>query len=122
MSLLLFPALAVARLCAVFGPPQFQVLFPLHVLAMWALPWIFLSAQGRRGIGLSKPRKWLLPLALSGIGGGIAGLLCFVVSRAAPHDSPSNLLAVIQKSLELEQMRAAMPLGMIFVAIGVPAL
>ena len=89
---------------------------------MWALPWIFLSSWGRLTIGLSKPRKWFPALTLSGIGGGIAGLLCFPLGCARPHDSPNNLLAVIQKSLQLEQMHAAMPLGLIFVALGVPVL
>lgn len=122
LSLLLFAVLAAARLCAAFGPPQFQILFLLHVLAMWALPWIFLSARGRHGISLCKPRKWLLALALSGIGGGIAGLLCFALGWATPHDSPSNLLVSVHHGLQLEQMRAAVPPGLIFVAIGVPAL
>jgi membrane protease YdiL (CAAX protease family) len=122
LSLLVFAVLAAVRFYAAFGPPQFRVLFLLQVLAMWALPWIFLNAQGRRGIGLSKPRRWLPALALSGIAGGIAGLLCFALGWATPHDSSSNLLAVVQKSLQLEQMRTAMPLGLILPAIGVPAI
>ncbi|MGA2572474.1 MAG: type II CAAX endopeptidase family protein [Terracidiphilus sp.] len=121
LSLLVFAVLAVARFCAAWGPPQLQILFLLHVLAMWALPWIFLNAEGRRGIGLCRPRKWLPALALSGIAGGFAGLLCFAVGWTTPHDSPSNLLVCVHHGLQLEQMRAAMPLGLILVAIGVPA-
>jgi uncharacterized protein len=122
LSLLLFGVLAAARFGAVFGPPRFQILFLLQVLAMWALPWFFLSERGRQGIGLCKPRKWLLVLALSGTGGGIAGLLCFALGWATPQDSPSNLLVSVHHGLQLEQMRTAMSPGLIFVAIGVPAL
>ncbi len=122
LFLLAFAVLAAARFYSAFGPPQFRALFLLQVLAMWALPWIFLSAQGRRGIGISKPRKWLPALALSGMAGSIAGLLSFALGWAMPHDSSNNLLAVVQKSLQLEQMRAAMPLGLILLATGVPAI
>jgi hypothetical protein len=122
LSLLVFAVLAAARFYAVFGPPQFRLLFLLHVLAMWALPWIFLNAQGRQGIGLAKPRKWLPALALSGAAGCVAGLVCFAVGWATPHDSPLNLLVSVHQGLQLEQMRTTMPLGLIFVAIGVPAL
>ena len=120
-SLVVFAVLAAARFCAAWGPKQLQILFLLHVLAMWALPWIFLSGPGRKAIGLANPRKWLPALLSSGIAGGIAGLLCFALGWATPHDSPSNLLAVVHSSLQLEQMRAAMPLPLILVAIGVPA-
>jgi hypothetical protein len=121
LSLLVFAVLAAARFCAAFGPPQLRFLFLLHVLAMWALPWIFLNAQGRCGIGLCKPRKTLLVLALSAVAGGIAGLLCFALGYATPHDSPANLLASVHHGLQLEQMRAALPVGVTILAIGVPA-
>jgi hypothetical protein len=120
-SLLVFAVLAAARFYAFYGPPQLRFLFLLHVLAMWVLPWIFLNAQGRGGIGLCKPRKTLFVLALSAAAGGIAGLLCFALGHATPHDSPANLLANVHRGLQLEQMRAALPLGVIIVAIGVPA-
>jgi hypothetical protein len=84
--------------CSVLcGPrsPQFQFLFLLQVLPMWAPPWIFLSAPGRHGIGLCKPRKWLLALTLSGIGGDIAGLPCFALGWATPHEFAQHLLVSV---------------------------
>jgi hypothetical protein len=120
-SLLIFAVLAAARFGAAFGPPPWRILFLVHVLAMWALPWIFLNAQGRGEIGLCRPAKTFLALTLSAIAGSIAGWLCFALGHATPHDSPANLLASVRHGLQLEQMRAALPLSVILVAIGVPA-
>ena len=55
LSLFVLAVLAATRYYAVLGPPQARILFLVHCLAMWALPFILLAPQGRCQIGLRKP-------------------------------------------------------------------
>ena len=62
LSLLVLTVLAAARFYSAFGPPQASILFLLHILVMWTLPFLFLTRQGRRDIGLH--RGGITPVAL----------------------------------------------------------
>jgi hypothetical protein len=59
---------AAARYRAVLGPPPARILFPLHILATWALPFIFLTASARRSSFAPSSRESLhsdgFPLAI----------------------------------------------------------
>ena len=74
-------ASSAARAAAMFGPPGWRVLFMLMCIAMMALPWLVLSREGRRQIGLQWPRHagWI-PLGL--LLGGCAASACYLIGAA----------------------------------------
>jgi membrane protease YdiL (CAAX protease family) len=120
-SLLVLAILTAARFYAVFGPPQARILFLIHFLAMWALPFIVLTAQGRREIGL---RKLGTPsaLALSAVAGACSGLAVYVAGMVIYGTSPDNWCVSIRDEFQIAQLRAAMPLAAAFAAIVLPAM
>jgi membrane protease YdiL (CAAX protease family) len=114
--------LAAMRFYAVFGPPQARILFLIHFLAMWALPFIVLTAQGRREIGLRKQGNSLAALALSALAGAWAGFVVYAAGMALYGSSLDNWCVSIRDSFHLTEMRAAMPLAAAFAAVVLPAM
>jgi membrane protease YdiL (CAAX protease family) len=121
-SLLLLALLAAMRFYAVFGPPQARILFLIHFLAMWALPFIVLSAQGRREIGLRKQGNTASNLTLCALAGACAGFAVYAAGMALYGASPDNWCVSIRDSFHLAEMRASMPLATAFAAIVLPAM
>jgi membrane protease YdiL (CAAX protease family) len=121
-SLLLLALLAAMRFYAVFGPPRARILFLIHFLAMWALPFIVLTAQGRREIGLRKQGNSLSALALSALAGACAGLAVYAAGMALYGASPDNWCVSIRDGFHIAEMRAAMPLAAAFAAVVLPAM
>ncbi|MGA2085977.1 MAG: type II CAAX endopeptidase family protein [Terracidiphilus sp.] len=121
-SLLVLAVLPVARYYAVFGPPQARILFLLHALVMWALPFLFLTASGRGQIGLRKPANATSALVLSVLAGAVCGLAFFAIGMALYGNSPDNWNVSIRDSLQLKQMLAVMPPAAAFAAIILPAM
>jgi hypothetical protein len=117
LSLLVLAILAAARFYSAFGPPQARILFLLHILVMWALPFIFLTRQGRRDIGLR--RQGITPgaLVLCCVAGAACGLLIFWIGMALYGDSPDNWCVSIRDSFQLKQMLAAMSPAAAFAVI-----
>lgn len=122
LSLLLLALLAAARYYAVFGPPTARILFPLHCFVMWALPFIFLTPQGRRQIGLRAPAKTVSNLALSALAGALCGFAVFVLGIAIYGKSPDNWCVSIGDAFQLDQLRALMPPTVLFAVIALPAM
>jgi hypothetical protein len=83
-SLLVLAILTAARFYAVYGPPQARILFLIHFLAMWTLPFILLSAQGRREIGLRKQGNSPSALVLSALAGASASATNSKLPSCAP--------------------------------------
>jgi membrane protease YdiL (CAAX protease family) len=110
------------RYYAVFGPPQARILFLLHILIMWALPFIFLTAHGRHQIGLRKQGNSASVLALSALAGAVCGLAIFAIGMALYGNSPDNWCLSIRDSFQIEQLRALMPPAALFAVIALPAL
>jgi len=121
-SLLLLALLAAMRFYAVFGAPWAYILFPIHFLAMWALPFIVLSAQGRREIGLRKQGNSLSALALSALAGACAGFAVYAISMALYGSSPDNWCVSIRDGFHIAELRATMPLAAAFAVIVLPAM
>ncbi|MGP8174081.1 MAG: lysostaphin resistance A-like protein [Terracidiphilus sp.] len=121
-SLLVLAVLAAARYYAVFGPPQARILFLLHALVMWTLPFLLLTRQGRRDIGLCKQGNTLSALALSALAGAVCGLAFFAIGMALYGNSPDNWCLSIRDSFQLKQMLAVMSPAAAFAAITVPAM
>jgi membrane protease YdiL (CAAX protease family) len=121
-SLLVLALMTAIRFYAVFGgSPWGRILFLLDFLAMWALPFLVLSAQGRREIGLCKQGS-PSALALSALAGACAGFAVYATGMALYGASPDNWCVSIRDSIHLADMRAAMPLAAAFAAIVFPAM
>jgi membrane protease YdiL (CAAX protease family) len=122
-SLLVLALLTAVRFYAVFsGSPWGNLLFLFVFLAMWALPFIVLSAQGRREIGLRKQGNSPSALALSALAGAFAGYAVYAAGMALFGASPDNWCVSIRDSIHLAEMRAAMPLAAAFAAVVLPAM
>lgn len=108
LSLLVLAVLAAARFYSAFGPPQARILFLAHVLVMWTLPFLFLTRQGRREIGLC--RRGISPVALviCSLAGVVSSLFVFWIGMALYGNSPDNWCVSIRDSLQLNQMLAVM--------------
>jgi len=122
VSLLILAILASVRYYAVLGPPRARILFLAHALVMWALPFIFLTPQGRRDIGLRKPRNTPSALAWSALAGAACGLAFFAIGMVLYGNSADNWCVSIRDSFHLAEMRAAMPLAAAFAAVVLPAM
>jgi len=85
LPLVLFFALlfAAMRGAGMLGPATMRWMLPASFVTMTLLPWLLMSADGRRHIGLRRPASWLvlLPAILAGacaaMACGAAGLLLF---------------------------------------------
>jgi hypothetical protein len=120
-SLLLLALLTAMRFYAAFGPPQARILFLIQFLVMWALPFIVLTAQGRREIGLRKLGT-SSALALSALAGACSGFAVYAVGMVLFGASPDNWCVSIRDEFQIAQLRTAMPLGAAFAAVVLPAM
>jgi membrane protease YdiL (CAAX protease family) len=57
LTLVFVLSTVVGRAAAMFGPPSWRGLMALVCIAMAALPWIVLSPDGRRQIGICRPER-----------------------------------------------------------------
>ena len=122
-SLLVLAILTAARFYAVFGgSPWGRILFLLDFLAMWALPFLVLTAQGRREIGLRKQGNTASALALSALAGACSGFAVYAAGMVLYGSSPDNWCVSIRDAFHLAEMRAAMPLAVAFAAVVLPAM
>ncbi len=122
LSLLVLAILAAARYYAVLGPPRARILFPLHILVMWALPFIFLSTHGRSHIGLHKPANAASALALSALAGAACGLAIFIFGIAFYANSPNNWDLSIRNSFQIDQLRRLLPPTAVLAVMVLPAM
>jgi membrane protease YdiL (CAAX protease family) len=122
-SLLVLALLTAVRFYAVFGgSPWGPLLFLFDFLAMWALPFLVLSAQGRREVGLRKPGDSAFALTLSAMAGACGGFAVYAAGMAIFGGSPDNWCVSIRDSFRFAELRAAMPLGAAFAAVVLPAM
>jgi len=122
LFLVLFAVLAAMRYYAVLGPEPARPLFLVQILILLALPAIFLTPQGRQAIGLCKPRRMLPALALATLGGALVSIVLFAADRLFLPDSPASLFASIRDGMQLDRLRATMPIAAILAVVGVPAI
>jgi uncharacterized protein len=117
LSLLVLALLAATRFYSAFGPPQARILFLIHVLVMWTLPFLFLTRQGRRDIGLRKQGITPVALVLCSLAGVAGGLFIFWIGVALYGNSTDNWCVSIRDSLQLNQMLAVMSPAAAFAVI-----
>jgi CAAX protease family protein len=121
VSLAVYVVVAFVRFFAVLSPYSLQELFFIQAVALWALPFLMLTENGRREIGFSdqgiSPSSALL--------GALAGVACAIVffslGMALYGNSPNNWCISIRAYLHLDEMRGLMsPLGL-FALFALPA-
>jgi uncharacterized protein len=122
LALTVLAVLASVRFYGVFGPPQVRILFLVQAVAMWLLPAIFLTGEGRQAIGLRVPRRGVGIIALCGPIGVIIGLALFAVSMRAFGSGADSWISSVRAGMQLEQMRRAMGTAGILAVLAVPAL
>ncbi|MFZ1085809.1 MAG: type II CAAX endopeptidase family protein [Terracidiphilus sp.] len=121
-SLLVLLPLASMRFYAVYGPAQARTFFLIHFLLMWVLPFIVLSARGRREIGLCKQGNSPSALALSALAGACGGFTVYALGMALYGASPDNWCVSIRDAFRFAELRAVMPLPAAFAAVVLPAM
>jgi uncharacterized protein len=122
VSLVVLVVLASIRFFAVFSPYSLQELFFLQTIAMWALPFLFLTPSGRREIGLTERGMTLVSMIASAVAGSLCALVFFVVGMVLYGDSPDNWCISIRNYLHFDEMRGLMsPLGL-FALYALPAM
>jgi hypothetical protein len=117
LSLLVLAVLAAARFYSAYGPPQASILFLLHVLVMWTLPFLFLTRQGRRDIGLHGQGIRPVSVVLCSLAGVAGGLFIFWIGTALYGNSPDNWCVSIRDSFRLNRMLAVMSPATAFAVI-----
>jgi uncharacterized protein len=120
-SLIILAVLASIRFFAILSPYQLQELFFLQTVAMWALPFLFLTTTGRREIGLSERGVTLASMFFSALAGAACGMVLFGLGLAIYGDSPNNWCMSIRNYLHLEEMRGVMPPLGLFALYALPA-
>lgn len=122
VSLAVLVVLAGVRFFALLSPYSLQELFFLQTLAMWALPFVVLTANGRREIGLTQRGVTLVSMAGSAASGAVCGLAFFALGMALYGNSPDNWCISVRNYLHLDEMRGLMsPLGL-FALYALPAI
>jgi membrane protease YdiL (CAAX protease family) len=122
LSLIVFTALASIRFFAFLSPYPLQELFFMQTVAMWALPFIFLTPTGRREIGLSEYGMTPTSMFLSVLAGATCGVVFFSLGMAIYGDSPDNWCVSIRNYLHFEETRGFVsPLGL-FALYALPAI
>ena len=109
--------LAAARFYSAFGPQQAGILFLLHILVMWTLPFLFLTRQGRREIGLRKQGNSASNLLLSALAGAACGLAFIAIGMVLFGNSPDNWNLTIRDAFQLKQMLAYMSPAAVYAVI-----
>lgn len=104
------------------GPQSVRPLIPMGFVMMMILPFIFLTREGRKQIGLRRSnRSWYYLIAI--LYGVFAACICFLLGIVLFADSPDNWFVTI-RNYYLAQVPgySDMPLSQFFVIVTAPAL
>jgi len=122
ISLLLLAVLASVRFYVLFSPYQLQELFFAQMIGMWALPFVILTASGRREIGLSERGATWTSFLLSALAGSACALLFFLIGMMLYGNTPNNWCVSIRNYLHFDELRGLMSPGALFALYAVPAM
>jgi hypothetical protein len=122
VSLAVLVVLAGVRFFAVLSPYSLQELFFLQTMAMWGLPFMFLTTGGRRQIGLTERGVTPSSMLLSVAAGAVCGLIFFALGMAIYGNSPNNWCISIRNYLHFDEMRGLLSPLELFGVYSVPAI
>ena len=120
-SLVVLAVIAAIRFYAVLSPYPLQVLFFVQAVAMWVLPLVMLTAQGRREVGLTVQGMTPVSLLLSALAGVACGLVLFGLGMETYGNSADNWCISIRNYLRFEDMRGLLPPLGVFALYALPA-
>lgn len=122
ISLLILLLIAAIRFFVFFSPWPLQELFFAQTVFLWAVPFLFLTANGRREIGLSEKGVTPSSMLLSILAGAACGLIFFALGMAIYGHSPDNWCISIRAYLHLDDMRGFFPPWGLFALYALPAM
>jgi membrane protease YdiL (CAAX protease family) len=121
-ALIAYGLLASLRFYVLLSPYSMQELYFLCTVAMWGLPFVFLTADGRRDIGLSEQGTTIGSMLLSAFAGALTGLTFFGLGMMIYGSSPNNWCVSIRNYLHFDEMRGLMSPPAIFALYALPAI
>jgi hypothetical protein len=122
VSLAVFAVVAGVRCLVMFSPSPLQAVFFLQTVAMWSLPFVFLTEGGRRQIGLSQRGMTAGAMLLSFLAGAGCALAFFAMGMAVYGDSPNNWCISIRNYLHFDEMRGLVSPLSLFALYALPAI
>ena len=122
VSLAVVAVVALIRFVAVLSPYPLQELFFLQTVAMWALPFIFLTENGRSQIGLIRRGMNVPSMILSALAGAACAFVLFGLGMFVYGDSPDNWCISIRNYLHFEELRGFMSPMSLFALYALPAI
>lgn len=120
LAMLLASAFIAMRAMGTLGPLGLFWMLPLSFCVMAALPWILLSPQGRRSIGLQAP-SGKTPYRVAVACGVAAAFLCFALGMLLYGATPDNWFVSIAASFRRTAPTAGLNVWMLHLIITVPA-
>jgi membrane protease YdiL (CAAX protease family) len=121
-ALIVYGLLASLRFYVLLSPYSMQELYFLCTVAMWALPFIFLTVEGRRAIGLSEQGTTIGSMFLSAFAGALTGFIFFALGMMIYGGSPNNWCISIRNYLHFDEMRGLIAPPAIFALYALPAI
>lgn len=112
---------AAMRGAGMLGPAALRWLLPASFVAMTLLPWLLLTPDGRRQIGLRRPASWrmLLPAMLAG---ACAALACGALGVVLFGHSADNWFMTVAASYRRMMDTSTFSIVMLHLVFTVPAL
>jgi len=94
-------ASSAGRAAAMFGPARWRALLMVICIAMAVLPWLVLSREGRRQIGLQRPRSALW--VVSGVVfGALAATFCYLFGVALFGAGQDHWFVSVARNYQLQ--------------------
>jgi membrane protease YdiL (CAAX protease family) len=103
------------------GPPRYRPLIPLGFICMMALPFIFLTKDGRREIGLN-PSNRTIYYAIGILFGLTASAVCFGIGLLLFDTGPDNWFITIRNYYLNTPSTAAVSTFQLFFIFTIPAM
>ncbi len=122
IALAVYAAVACVRFIAFQSPWSLQEIYFLQTLALWALPFVLLTREGRHKIGLTGTRVSPASTALSLLAGAACGLIFFSLGMAIYGNTPNNWCISVRNYLHLDEMRGLMSPVSLFALYALPAI
>jgi membrane protease YdiL (CAAX protease family) len=122
VALALYVFVAIVRAIALLSPYAMQEVYFVQSVVLWALPFIFLTPEGRHEIGLtgqSLRMKTALASFMAGVG---CGAVLFGIGMMLYGVSPENWCVSIRNYLHFDEVRGLMSPAEIFGLYSVPAI
>ena len=112
---------AVMRFVGTLGPASAQWTLPLGFVLMAAVPWMLLTTEGRRQIGL-RASSSLSHYGLGVLAGVVAALACFAVGMVLFGDSADNWFVSVAANYRVTMDTSRMSTAALYLVFTLPAL